>query len=426
MTRHETGSEESAGTAIIIEGARCAFGPSECAFASIEVAGGRIQSVRRESHSPRGSATGAVLCDLSGFLLLPGLINAHDHLEYSLFPRLADPPYQNYIEWGDDIHRKFCNKIAKYHAVPRDVRLWWGGIRNLVCGATTVSHHGLFWPELERADFPVRVVNRYGWDHSVALGSDLRASRSSTPDGCPFIVHACEGVDDLARNEILELDRMQVLDESTVLVHGLALNPDGIALVKSRNASLILCPSSNWFLFGKLPDVDALRGIDRIALGNDSPLTATGDLLDEIRFAIDFCRLRPEEAFRMVTTAPSAILRLRDAEGSISESGVADLVAIRDTGMDPAERLPQLSMEDVEFVIIGGRVQLASEPVMQRLSRSARQGLEPLQAGTTIRWLRAPVAELLRRTQAALGNAEIQMGSRPHRLPAFAKAEHVC
>ena len=58
---------------------------------------------------------------------------------------------------------------------------------------------------------------------------------------------------------------------------------------------------------------------------------------------------------------------VRDAEGSIRESGLADLIAVRDTGQDPADRLQTLSMSDIEFVMIGGRVQLAVGSVLERL-----------------------------------------------------------
>jgi hypothetical protein len=348
---------------------------------------------------------------------MPGLINAHDHLEFALFPRLANPPYQNYVEWGEDIHNRFPEIIAKHRAVPKDVRLWWGGIKNLLCGATTVSHHNPLWPDLKREDFPVRVVQEYGWGHSVALGGDLREARSATPDGRAFIVHACEGVDQGAQKELWELDRLGVLDASTVLVHGLAIDSNGLALLRDRQASLIVCPSSNEFLYGRLPDIEMFNAIDNVALGNDSPLTAEGDLLDEIRFSMCSCDMPPQIAYRMVTEAPARILRLANGEGSIRVFGVGDLVAVRDTGHDPADRLSTLSMEDIELVMIGGRVQLASQDIVERLPGSAQQGLEPLRIGETIRWLRAPVQDLLQKAEEVLGKGEVKLGNRVVCLP---------
>jgi hypothetical protein len=390
--------------------------------ASIEITGGRVTHLLSDSASLPTARSGSHEIDLrgidlSGFLILPGLINAHDHLEFSLFPRLANPPYRNYIDWGTDIHNKFPDVIAKHRAVPKDLRLWWGGIRNLLCGATTVSHHNPLWPELQREDFPIRVVQEYGWGHSLALGGDLRVARSATPEGRAFIVHACEGVDQEAREEFGGLDRLGLLDASAVLVHGLAIDYEGVALMQERGASLIVCPSSNNFLFGKIPDMTLLGGIDNVALGSDSPLTAEGDLLDEIRFAIRFCDISSETAYRMVTEAPNAILRLKNAEGSIRVTGRGDLIAIRDTGHDAAEKLRTLSRSDVEFVMIEGRVQLASKAILERLPSSAKQGLEPLWIDETIRWLRAPAKELLRKTEEVLGKGEVRLGGKTVRIP---------
>ena len=362
---------------------------------------------------------------LSGYLLLPGFVNAHDHLGFSLFPKLGNPPYRNYIDWGDDIHIRFPDLIAKHRAVPKAIRLWWGGLRNLLCGVTTVSHHDPFWPELRREDFPVRVVQNHGWGHSLALGGDLRQARIATPVGQPFIVHACEGVDELAREELGGLERLGVLDDHTVLVHGLAIDRDGVALMRDRRTALIVCPSSNMFLFEKIPDMALLSNIEMIALGSDSPLTATGDLLDEIRFAMRYSGISALAAYRMVTTAPAAILRLRDAEGSIQESGLADLIAVQDTGQDPLDRLESLYMNDVELVMIGGRVQLASDAMLGRLSPAARHGLELLSVDGSIRWLRAPVNALLQKTEEVLGKGEVRLGCRKLLIPATEVAEYV-
>ncbi len=302
---------------MLVHGARCAIGPRESKRASIEIIDGRITRILSHSSLLTTAKADYPKIDLSGFLIMPGLINAHDHLEFSTFPRLANPPYRNYIDWGTDIHKTFSDVIAKHRAVPKTLRLWWGGIRNLLCGATTVSHHNPLWPELQREDFPVRVIQEYGWGHSLALGGDLRAARSATPDGRAFIVHACEGVDQEAREELWRLDRLGLLDDSAVLVHGLAIDHEGTALMRERRTSLIVCPSSNNFLFGALPDMSLLGSIENVALGSDSPLTAEGDLLDEIQFAMRFCNISSPVAYRMVTEAPAAILRLKGGEGSI-------------------------------------------------------------------------------------------------------------
>jgi hypothetical protein len=401
---------------VVVHGGRCAIGPAETTRDSIEITGGRITNIFGAASLSTGAS--ALDLDLSGLLVMPGLVNAHDHLEFSLFPRLADPPYRNYIDWGTDIHNKFPEVIAKHRNVPKELRLWWGGIRNLLCGATTVSHHNPLFPELQRQEFPVRVIQEYGWGHSLALGGDLRAARAVTPEGRAFIVHACEGIDEATRRELWELDRLELLDDRTVLVHGLAIDSEGVALMRDRGASLIVCPSSNKFLFGVLPDLSLLGAIDNVALGNDSPLTAQGDLLDEIRFAVRFCDISPQAAYRMVTEAPAAILRLQDGEGSIRMSGVGDLVAVRDTGHDAADILPTLSMTDIEFVMVGGSVQLASEAILERLPFSAQRGLEPLAVDGTVRWLRASVKELLRKTEEVLGRGEVRLGDKAVSIPA--------
>ena len=43
-------------------------------------------------------------------LHFPGLINSHDHLDFNLFPQTGNRIYNNYTEWGRDIHEQ--NKEA--------------------------------------------------------------------------------------------------------------------------------------------------------------------------------------------------------------------------------------------------------------------------------------------------------------------------
>jgi Amidohydrolase family len=410
---------------IALFGARCALGPEESVFASIEIQSGKIARILSGSEFSATRPAKGDAIDLSGYFLLPGLINAHDHLEFALYPRLADGPYRNYVEWGEDIHKKFPDVIARHHAVPKGIRLLWGGIRNLLCGVTTVSHHNAPLPELLRNGFPVRVVKKYGWAHSVALGGDLRAARAATPLGSTFILHAGEGVDDLSRDELQRLDELGVLDAFTVIVHGLGFNPDGVALMNERGSALVVCPSSNEFLFRRIPDRGVIGKIRRVALGSDSPLTAAGDLSDEIRFAVNRCGLSPPDAYDMATDSAAEILQLGEGEGSIVECGVGDVIAIADAGVSACERMKSVRWEDIELVIIAGSVQLASTSMLERIPRSLLDGLEALAVDGTVRWVRAPIREMLDWAETVLGAGNVRLGGKPIRAAERAEARNV-
>jgi cytosine/adenosine deaminase-related metal-dependent hydrolase/SAM-dependent methyltransferase len=397
----------------VLRRATRAIGPADSQATSSAVARSRIVSITNDRMCmPLATQPAEVDIDLSGYLLLPGLINAHDHLEFALFPRLGTRRYNNATEWAEDIHKHFADVIALHRTIPMSTRLLWGGLRNLLCGVTTVCHHNPFSPELESDDFPVQVVQRYGWAHSLRFCNDLKAAREATPVDVPFLVHACEGTDSLARDELRALDNLGILNSQSIMIHGLALDAKGAELLRSRGVSLIVCPSSNLFLFGEVPSSEVLEGVGAIALGSDSPLTSCGDLLDEIRFAAQHCGLSSRRIYSMVTQSPAAMLHLPDGSGSPWGSAPCDVIAVRDRGLRPDETLCSLSFVDIELVLRKGRVFLASEGIVKRLPAVARRGLEPLSIAGTIRWLRAPVVEMLREAEAALGRDRVKLGGK--------------
>jgi cytosine/adenosine deaminase-related metal-dependent hydrolase/SAM-dependent methyltransferase len=403
-------------TRLRLSGARISLDSDVAIEGAIEIRGGHVASIMTWPTAERASQMSHSL-ELGGYLLLPGLINAHDHLEFGLYPNLGSGPYASSQQWANDIQQSESTTIATHRSVPRDVRLWWGAIRNLLCGVTTVCHHNPLHPELLKAEFPLRVVTDFCWAHSLAMDSQAEDKFKTALGNQPFVMHACEGLDEAARDEIFRLDRAGMLDTRTILVHGLALDREGIALLNRRNASLVWCPSSNHFLFGRTHTRETTASVLHLLLGSDSPLTAAGDLLDEVRIAHHEIHVPAEKLFRMLLPSAAAAFRLRDGEGTIRPDAAADLIAVRDTGMSPAETLANLTVADVELVMVRGRVQVASEAVRQKLPPFLTKGLQPLQIGSELRWIRAPLGRLFRGAERALG-CDIKIGGK--------QVRHVC
>jgi cytosine/adenosine deaminase-related metal-dependent hydrolase/ubiquinone/menaquinone biosynthesis C-methylase UbiE len=372
--------------------ARMALGPAAWGDGAVLIDDGRIASLREVADAP------APVLDLSGYVLLPGLINAHEHLEFGLFRRLGRPaaaaPYRNSTEWAQEIHQVHTSIIERYRQIPQASHLWWGAIRNLLCGVTTVCHHNPLHRDLTLPDFPVRVLSHFGWSHSLRFDPHLVEKFQATPQDQPFILHAAEGIDEGSRSELSQLDGMEVLDERTVLVHGLACAAGEISLINRRGASMVVCPTSNRFLFAKTISRGLLNSIERIALGSDSPITAAGDLLDEVRYLDREIGLDPDRIYSMVTTAPAEMFHLQDGQGRIAASGVADLIAVRGEYETPASALSKLAFSDVELVLLGGRVQLASPHLYARLPFDLRCGMERIEVAGHQRWIRSPLPAL--------------------------------
>jgi cytosine/adenosine deaminase-related metal-dependent hydrolase/ubiquinone/menaquinone biosynthesis C-methylase UbiE len=392
--------------------ARLALGSQSSAVADLKFEESRIASVcdnAAASTSSENCDESAI--DLSGFLVFPGLVNAHDHLEFALFPRLGRSNYKNFLEWADDIHRPDASPVLEHRQVPREVRLWWGGIRNLLSGVTTVCHHNPYESAVFEDDFIVRVVREYGWAHSLPMDSEFAPKKQATPKGQPFLVHLGEGIDERSAQEVFELHQSGALDEDTVLIHGLALDREGKKLLRATRSGLIWCPSSNIFLFGQTHSSCQVQEFPRVALGSDSPLTAQGDLLDELRFAHEFIGAPPEKLHSYVLQGAAELLRLKNGEGRLRVDAWADLIAVRDTSATPAETLAELSHANVELVLLGGCVQLASAEMIKRLPDSATMGLQPLCVEGNVRWIRAPLRWLFAETTKHLGE-EIRLGGK--------------
>jgi cytosine/adenosine deaminase-related metal-dependent hydrolase len=384
-------------------GARVALSATHAERIDITTSGGRIL--------PFDTAVAASIeYDLSGHLLLPGLINSHDHLEFNLFPRLGSGPYPNASAWAADIYHLDRSPIKEQLAVPKRVRLLWGAMKNLLSGVTTVAHHNPYERSVFDRVFPIRVVSRFGWAHSLEFSPDLAARYARTPPHWPFIVHAGEGTDERAHGEIPHLAKLGVLGPHTALVHAVALTEDAIESIRLNNTSIIWCPSSNLFTLGRTLSPCVLRSDLPVSLGTDSAISGAGDLIDELRIAREAVGCEPEELYRMVTTGAARILRLSEGQGMIREGGVADLIAVADDGQTPADALSRLAPE---LVMVRGRIALLSSRVIRRLGFSSSRRFQPIYLeGRGRSFVAADLTELLDAASRALGSGISLAGKR--------------
>lgn len=292
----------------------------------VRIGGSRIASVGepRQAHDH--------VLDLAGDRLLPGLINAHDHLPLNHLPRLEPARrYQNVREWIAEVDRARRKEgaLKAAVAVPLAERLLLGGVKNLLSGVTTVAHHDPLYPDLCELQYPVRVVTRYGWAHSLYVEGEAKTleSRRRTPADWPWIIHAGEGIDEEAREELWTLDRLGCLGGNTLIVHGVALGAPERHRLRAASAGLIWCPSSNLHLFGVTAAVTELMSAGRVALGTDSRLSGSRDLLDELRTAAQQVDTSPAALESLVTRDAARLLRLADC-GTISPGARADLLVV--------------------------------------------------------------------------------------------------
>ena len=345
-------------------------------FVNAQLSGGTIGSLRLV-----GSRIAAVgigiraepddsVVDLEGDRLLPGLINAHDHLQLNSLPRPAfDGHYRHAREWISDVdaRRRSDPQFAAGVAVARDERLLIGGVKNLLSGVTTVAHHDRPYPYLSGTHYPTHVIHEYGWAHSLYVDGEDKVvdSYRRTPSRWPWIIHAAEGLDRDAAAEFERLDALHCLGPNTLLVHGIALDRSRRARLERAAGGLLWCPSSNLRLFGQTAQVGELAERGRVALGTDSRLSGSGDLLDELRVARQLGAVDEATLESLVTRDSARLLRLSD-RGELRAGARADILIL------PAQtRLTAARRADVRLVLRDGIVRYGDADCARRVAPCA-------------------------------------------------------
>lgn len=308
----------------------------------VTIDGGRVVS--------SSGAAGAVSLRLEGRVVLPGIVNGHDHLDFSTFPPLGRPPYASVYEWAADVNGSAGDPAARAAlAVPLTDRLRLGGLRSVLAGVTAVAHHGPYHRSLGREDFPLRVLAKYQFAHSPGLTPRLKATYRTTDRRIPWMVHAAEGTDERCRGEIAILEEARVLRQNTVIVHGIAIGPAEAERIAAAKAAVVWCPESNRHLYRATAPVALLRAAGvSLGLGSDSPVSGVRDALSNLAAARAEGVLSDQELLTLATRGTSAAARL--PVGGFTAGDSADMIVA-----SSVEALLQGDRRAIALVLVGGR-----------------------------------------------------------------------
>ena len=192
---------------------------------SLKISNGRIKEFKKSSQNDFTIG--------DGYFLFPALINIHDHLFGTYYPKIGNGPYICWLPWDYDLKSSPIyeerNKNSAY-----EIYLL-GSYKNLISGVTTVQDHiphKVNDPFIEK--LPIRVIKDYSLSHEVSVydlkwgdGIDVEYKKAVEND-IPYITHVEEGFDVESLKGIEILEEHGALSEYTILIHGIGFNENDI------------------------------------------------------------------------------------------------------------------------------------------------------------------------------------------------------
>ena len=340
---------------------------------------------RIESASCQGPSTAdAVLVDCPGALISAGLLNLHEHIDYS-YQQPAQPPvlkWQHRNEWRklSAAERGFEGDAPADKAVQTEVSER-AMLRHAMSGSTSVSgakDFRAFLRNLKLSDSPLATpfgkpildntfpVNDGGSKETLAApcsAAQVAAVRFVADQA--FIPHVGEGTNAGAGYEVdCVLDAIKAKSTPSAFIHGVAISGPQIERLKQQNVAVVLSPRSNLELYGATAPVAALRAAGvTLALGTDWSPSGSLTLLDEARCLARYNHdslnglLSASDLHRMMTSDGAKAVGLQGHVGALTPGEWADVVIFDTEGRrNLSEVLANTALPQTLAVLIGGRV----------------------------------------------------------------------
>jgi 5-methylthioadenosine/S-adenosylhomocysteine deaminase len=361
---------------------------------------GVVAAVTRGTAAGPPGFEGAPTVDVGGSLVLPGLVDLHNHLAYNTLPLWAEPtraePFLHHNHWtdADSYPGSVTWPAAALVAAAPEELLAYVETRAIVGGTTTIQ--GSPPKNRPRDGWLVRNAEDETWgtgNRNLVYASALTMSPASLAEranhmrgGASFIYHCAEGrPGSVVAREYHTARQAGCLQERFVAVHCNAVGGEEFRHWRDRAGALAWSPFSNLWLYGTTTDVPAAmaEGV-KVCLGSDWSPSGTRNVLGELKVARVVAdhlgwALSNRDLVQMVTANPGDALRLswRRQVGRLQPAAIGDLVVVRAApGADPFDTLVAATEADVELVVIAGRARYGRRSLMARAPARATTTLE--------------------------------------------------
>ena len=376
---HQQNNRDLSG-GIILEGRIVTMNPAEEVFdGKIFIQGNKIVSiVRSDENFPSNIDVSQAIVINTGGTIYPGLIDAHAHLSYHVFPLWEVPKkYTRRYQWQDET--KYKQDISRPKNVICDSKMLgleseankWGEIKAIVGGTTSIQGGALNHVSVTSLLVRNMEYTCFGQDKirtRVPAVGDMTSSdvnsliNDMNSDGCDaWYIHLAEGVDSQSLNEFQQLKSFGLLREETVIIHGTALTEQEFAEMAAVGCDLVWSPVSNLLLYGNCTNAAAAAkaGV-LVSLGCDWSPSGSKNLLDELKVAWELNKIKfdnyftPKDLVKQVTINPAKQAHWENFVGSLQPGLYADILVIQGKDTDPYMKLIESTVKDVKLVIVDG------------------------------------------------------------------------
>ncbi len=357
----------------------------------VNAATGQILCVSSSCDGAPEAEKATVVC--TGGIIVPGLINAHDHGTYDHLPRWQHSQLfaDRYAWQKDSSYKAFKKSNATVTTQAKCENLKWMEFRELMSGVTSVqgvsSSVGTCatgWVrDLDDKKGASGLTGYLIETHVVpAIGgaaqSDIDAWKAGLEASTfqDVIIHLGEGVNAAATQEWRDLVDLGLARPHVSLIHATGLGGVELAEARQQNIAIIWSPQSNLDLYGDTTRVPTALNLGlTVALGPD--WTASGSIhpLDELKCAKMLSdkrfggMLTPEILVGMATTQAAKAVGADNWVGKLATGYMADIAVFSGDRKKPLPSVIAARPEQVRLTMVGGKALYGDDELMQQLGK---------------------------------------------------------